>query len=165
MDNGTRRNRRQFRRDSACFAEEKDLGIPLRTNSQKRKTLGIPSLTIFGGEKPRNSVPNNFFSEEKNFGILFLTNSRNRKHSKIHSKLFLGTENTRKKTTFVSCFVKLHYFAEFHSDPFRSEVRNGLFLDTRNDTDEHFIPRNNKNRSEAIPRNFIGTKFRWQPFY
>ena len=28
---------------------------------------------------------------------------------------------------------------------------------------EHFLPRNNGNRSESIPRNFFGTKFRSQP--
>ncbi len=29
---------------------------------------------------------------------------------------------------------------------------------------EHFLPRNNGNRSESIPRNFSGTKFRSQPY-
>jgi hypothetical protein len=29
---------------------------------------------------------------------------------------------------------------------------------------EHFLPRNNGNRSESIPRNFCGTKFRSQPY-
>ncbi len=29
---------------------------------------------------------------------------------------------------------------------------------------EHFLPRNNGNRSESIPRNFFGTKFRSQPY-
>ncbi len=29
---------------------------------------------------------------------------------------------------------------------------------------EHFLPRNNGNRSESIPRNFFGTIFRSQPY-
>jgi hypothetical protein len=70
----------------------------------------------------------------------------------------------RKKTTFVSCFVKLHYFTEFV--PFCFVPSYGMNSSeilgiTRN---EHFIPRNNENRSESIPQNFFGTKFRWQPY-
>jgi hypothetical protein len=131
---GTRRNRRQFCRNSASFAEEKNLWIPFRTISLKRKTLGIPFRTIswkrktlgilfrtiFGWEKPRNSVPNHFW-KRKNFGIPF--------------RIIFGREKTWKKTTFVSCFVKLHYFAEFRSVLFRSEIRNGLFRSTRNHTE------------------------------
>ncbi len=79
--------------------------------------------TIFEEKKPRNSVPNHFW-KRKNFGISFRTNFWRRKPSKIRSKPFLGTENTRKKTTFFSCFVKRHYFAEFRFVPFRSELRN-----------------------------------------
>ncbi len=123
MEYGTRRNRRQFRQNSACFAEEKNRGIPFRTifrwenpwnfapiHFRKRKTSEFHSKllldeknpritfqTIFGREKnPQNSVPN-YFWMRKNFGIPFRTNSRNRKHSKIHSKPFLQSENTRKK--------------------------------------------------------------------
>jgi hypothetical protein len=29
---------------------------------------------------------------------------------------------------------------------------------------EHFLPRNNGSHSESIPRNFVGTKFRCQPY-
>ncbi len=70
----TRRNRRQFRRNSACFAEENHLGIPFQTISRKRKTLGIPFQTIswmrktlvfhsgpiLEEKKLRNFVPNQF---------------------------------------------------------------------------------------------------------
>jgi hypothetical protein len=173
---GTSRNRRQFRRNSACFAEEKNLVIPFRNISRKRKTLGtpfqtisrkrntlgipfrtiyrkrktiripfwtisrkrkplgIPFRTIFGWEKPRNSIQNHFlkrrtskfrsesFSEkkQKNFGIPF--------------RIIFGREKLRKKTTFVSCFVKLQYFVEFRSVPFCSELQNGLFRNTQNHT-------------------------------
>ncbi len=57
-----------------------------------------------------------------------------------------------------------YFSAEFRSVPFRASEwalpRNSEFL--RN---EHFFPRNNGIRSEAIPRNFFGTKFRGQPYY
>ncbi len=84
---GTRRNRWQFRRNSIWFAEEKNLGIPFWTISQNRKTLGIPFRTIFRWEKP----------------------------SEFRSESFSEEKKIRKKTTFVSSFVKLHYFSEFCS--------------------------------------------------
>jgi hypothetical protein len=126
------------------------------------KILGILLWSIFGREKPRNSVPNYFwmrktpdlhfkpFLEEKKnlripFRIIFGREKtlefrsepilHNRKHSKIHSKPFLQSENTRKKTTFVSCFVKLHYFMDFHCVPFCSKLHNRLFRNTQNHTE------------------------------
>jgi hypothetical protein len=59
---------------------------------------------------------------------------------------------------FCCCFVKLIFSAEFHSVPFRSELRNWLFRGTLMSRNEH------GNRSESIPRNFFGTKFRSQPY-
>jgi hypothetical protein len=47
--------------------------------------------------------------------------------------------------------VKLNFFAGFRSVLFRFEFRNWLFGMPRN---EHFLPRNNRNRSESINRNF-----------
>ncbi len=133
----TRRNRREFRRNSVYFAEEKNFGMQFRTIFWKRKT--IPFRTIFGRKKTRNSIPNHF---------------QKRKHLKIHCKPFLGTENSKKTMTFVSCFVKLYYFCGI---PFDSFDEHGI---PRN---EHFFPRNNENCSESILRNVFGTKFRWQP--
>ncbi len=55
---------------------------------------------------------------------------------------------------------KLNFFAEFRFVPsfgIGSSVELGM---PRN---EHFLPRNNGTRSESIPRNFFGTKFRSQP--
>ncbi len=82
----TRRNRREFRRNSVCFAEEKNLGIPFRTISWKRKT--IPFQTIFNDKtleflsdsfpthfqkrKLRKSVPSHFWKKKK-LGIPFRT--------------------------------------------------------------------------------------------
>ncbi len=65
--NGTRQNRWQFRRNSICFAEEKNFGIPFWTISQKRKTLGIPFQTIFRWEKTSEFCSESFL-KEKNFG-------------------------------------------------------------------------------------------------
>jgi hypothetical protein len=139
---GTRQNRRQFRRNSACFAEEKNLGIPLWTISRTRKTLGLRSEPFLRREKPTEfrSEP---FLDEKNSGIPFWAIFRREKTSEFRSESFPEEKKLGEKTTFVSCFVKLHYFAEFRSVP-------------------HFIPWNNDNRSESIQRNFFGTKFWWQ---
>ncbi len=92
-------------RNSGCFAEEKNLGIPFQTICRKRETLGIPLWTIFGQEKPRNSVPNYFrkrktsefhsdhFRKRKNFGIPFQTIFGKEKTSEFHSEPICGTEN------------------------------------------------------------------------
>ncbi len=124
-----------------------------------REKHRISDLNHFSEEKtPRNSVLNHLwmlkileirsesFSEQKNFGIPF--------------RIIFGREKLGKKTTFVSCFVKLQYFAEFRSVPSYGMDSSEILGITRN---EHFIPRNNEHRSESIPRNFFGTKFRWQP--
>jgi hypothetical protein len=68
----------------------------------------------------------NHFLKRKNFGILF------RKRKKL-----------LKKTTFLSCFVKLHCFAEFRFVPSYGMDSSEILRITRN---EHFIPRNNENR-------------------
>jgi hypothetical protein len=49
----------------------------------------------------------------------------------------------------------------FNVIPFHSELRNCLFRKPRN---EHFLTRNNPNRSDYIPRNSCGTRFRCQPY-
>jgi hypothetical protein len=63
--------------------------------------------------------------------------------------------------TFVSCFHKLQYFAELRSIPRYGLDSSEILGITRN---EQFIQGNNKNLSESIPRNFFGTKLRWQPY-
>jgi hypothetical protein len=57
----TRRNRREFLQNPVCFAEEKNLRIPFRTISCKRKT--IPFQTIFNNETLE--LLSESFSEEK----------------------------------------------------------------------------------------------------
>ncbi len=136
--------------------KRKTLGIPFRTISRKRKTLGILFHIMFGWKtsefrskpfseekKPQNFVRNHF-RKWKNFGIPF--------------RIIFGREKTLKKNDF--CFVKLHYFTE--SVQFRIVLSYGMDSSEilgmiRN---EHFIPQNNKNGSESIPRNFFWTKFR-----
>ncbi len=78
----TRRNRREFLRNSVCFAEEKNLRIPFRTISCKRKT--IPFQTIFNNEtleflsepfseEKTSEFYSEPFSKEKKLGIPFRT--------------------------------------------------------------------------------------------
>ncbi len=144
---GTSRKERQFRRNSASFAEEKNLGIPFRTISRKRKTLGIPFRT---NSRKRNTI-----------GIPLRTISRKRKPSEFRSEPYwlritsefrsepfseqkklqnsvlnyFRKKKLGKKTTFVSCFIKLQYFAEFRSVLFCSELWNSHFRNTRNHTE------------------------------
>jgi hypothetical protein len=60
--------------------------------------------------------------------------------------------------------VKLHFFAD--SVPLCSVPSFGIgsSAELGMPRNEHFLPRNNGNRSESIPRNFFGTKFRSQPY-
>jgi hypothetical protein len=99
----TRRNRQEFRRNSVCFAEEKNLGIPFRTIFWKRKT--IPFQTIFNdktleflsepfSEEKTLEFRSKPFSEEKKLGIPFRT--------------IFGRENTGKS-------VPNHFWNRKHS--------------------------------------------------
>jgi hypothetical protein len=94
----------------------------------------------------RNSVLNHS-AEQKTLGIQFRTVP---KRTKMLSILFAGA----------GFFVKLIFFMPFSSVPslgIDSPVNLGM---PRN---ELFLPRNNGNHSESIPRKFFGMKFRCQP--
>jgi hypothetical protein len=80
------------------------------------KNLGIPFRTIFGREKPQNSVPNHF---------------RNRKNFELCSESFSEEKKLGEKTTFVHCFLKLRYFAEFRYVPFRFAEEKNLGIPFR----------------------------------
>ena len=64
---------------------------------------------------------------------------------------------------FCCCFVNLIF--PRNSIPFRSVPSFGIgsSVEFGRPRNECFLPRNNGNRSESIPRNFFGTKFRSQP--
>ncbi len=57
-------------------------------------------------------------------------------------------------------FCKTNFFAEFRSVP---SFGIGSSAELGMPRNEHFLPRNNGNRSEFIQRNFFGMKFRSQP--
>jgi hypothetical protein len=57
--------------------------------------------------------------------------------------------------------AKLHFFAEFRSVP---SFGTGSSAELGMPRNGHFLPRNNGNHFESIPRNFFGTKFRSQPY-
>jgi hypothetical protein len=123
MECRTRRNRQQFRRNSACFAVEKNLGIQFQTFLRR--------------ENPRNSVPNHF-SEEKTLGILFWTISRKRKTlgirfrtiswkkpTELRSEPFLDEKNLR--IPFWIIFGR-EKSSEFRSESFSEEKKLGNFV-------------------------------------
>jgi hypothetical protein len=79
--------------------------------------------------------------------------SRKRRHLTIHYvELFWLFSNS--------------YF--FRGIPFRSVLVTSFGIGSSAEIgmarNEHFLPRNNRNHSESIPRNFFGTKFRSQPY-
>jgi hypothetical protein len=98
------------------FPNGKNLGIPFWTIFNRKKHRVLFQI-IFGKEKLRNSAPNQF-SEQRTLENPF--------------KTLFGDRKYLKKTSFVGCFVKLHYFTEFRFVPFHSELRNWLFQETRN---------------------------------
>ncbi len=77
---------------------------------------------------------------------------------------------SRKRRLLTNHYVELFwlfcktYF--FRGIPFRSVPSFGISssAEVGMPRNEHFLPRNNGNRSEPIPRNFFGTKFRSQPY-
>ncbi len=115
---------------------------------QMRKTSEFCSELFFGREKPSEFPSELFldlknlripfqtlFRREKNLGTPFRIIFRREKTSEFRSKSFSEEKKLGKRAIFVSCFVKLNYFAEFHSIPFRSELRKGLFRNIRNHTE------------------------------
>jgi hypothetical protein len=66
---------------------------------------------------------------------------------------------------YLDCSVRFHFFrgiiVSFHSVP---SFGIGSSAELGMPRNEHFLPRNNGNYSESIPRNFFGTKFRSQPY-
>jgi hypothetical protein len=60
-------------------------------------------------------------------------------------------------------FCKANFFRKipFRSIPFRSvsSFGNGFSTELGMPQNEHFLPRNNGNRSDSVPWNFFGTKF------
>jgi hypothetical protein len=78
------------------FLEEKKLGIPFRIIFRREKTSEFLSYQFSLTENTQKSVPNHFLEQK----------------------------TLEKKKTFVSCFVKLNYLAEFPSIPFSSQLRN-----------------------------------------
>jgi hypothetical protein len=110
------------------------------------KNLGIPFRTIFGREEPRNSVPNHF-------------RKKNKRTLEFRSESFLEEKNLGKRQLLLA--ASLNFNILWNSVPFRFDLSykmdsSEILGITQN---QHFIPRNDKNRSESIPRKFFGTKF------
>jgi hypothetical protein len=103
---------------SEPFLDEKNLGILFRTIFGREKTSELCSESFSEEKKLRNSVPNHFPKRKK----------------------------LPKKTTFVSCFLKLHCFAEFRFVPSYGMDSSEILRITQN---EHFIPRNYENRGSG----------------
>ncbi len=155
---GTSRNRRQFRRNSACFAEEKNLRSPFRTIYRKRKTIEIPFRAIPRKRKTLGVPFRNISWKRKNLGIPFRTISLKRKTLGIPFRTILGREKPlefrsepfseeknlgipirvifgREKTwgkRLLMLAASLNFIISRNSVPFRSELRNGLLRNTRN---------------------------------
>ncbi len=136
-----------FRRNSGCSAEQKILGIPFRTVPQRRKMFGILCYRTKWDANSRNSDLNHSAEEKttRNSVPKYVSDEN------MLSIMFAGA----------GFFVKLIVFKPFPFVPsfgIDSSVNLGM---PRN---EHFLPRNNGSCSESIPRNFFGTKFRWQTY-
>jgi hypothetical protein len=106
-------------------------------------------------EKPtRNSVP--WKKNSSNLRLLLIANL-----SEFRSETCHGRKHAVNSVCWSRFFVKLIFFMSFRSVPsfgMDSSVNLGM---ARN---EHFLPRNNGNHSESIPRVFFfGKKFRCQP--
>jgi hypothetical protein len=80
--------------------------------------------------------------------------------------VFMSPKNRKKRlltnhyVELLWLFCKTYFSAEFRSVPIFGIGSSAEIGMPRN---EQFLPRNNGNHSESIPRNFFGTKFRSQP--
>jgi hypothetical protein len=79
----------------------------------------------------------------------------------VSEKMFFKVWTTIILLSYFGCFVKLIFSAGIGSVP---SFGTGSSAEVGMPRNEHFLPRNNGSRSESIPRNFFGTKFRSQPY-
>ncbi len=128
------------------FRMRKTLEFCSEPFSEEKKTSEFWSESFSEEKKIQNSVPNHFWKRQT-LEFRFEPILRNRIHLKT---IFLDRKHS-KKNTFVSCFVKLNYFAEFRSILFLSELRNDCSETLGITRNKHCILRNNKNCSESIP--------------
>ncbi len=79
----------------------------------------------------------------------------------VSEKMFFKIWTTINLVSYFGCFVKIIFSAGFRSVP---SFGTGSSAEVGMPRNDHFLPRNNGSRSESIPRNFFGTKFRSQPY-
>ncbi len=135
------------------------LGIPFRTIPWKRTKLGIPFRATKIEIYSRNAVPNHSVGEKP-------TQNKMRQliiSINVAEKMIFEIQTNYLVKLFCCCFVKLIFSAEFHSVPFRPSFGIVSSAELGMPRNECFLPQNNGTRSESIPRNFFGAKFRSQP--
>ncbi len=136
----------------------KILRIQFRTIPRKGTQLGIPFCTTKTEIYSRNGVPNHSVEEkptqnktrQPNISIIVSEKTTFGVQTNHFVKLFAGVC----KTNFL-CGIPFHFVPSFGID---SSVELGM------PQNECLLPRNTGNRSESIPRNFFGKKFRSQPY-
>ncbi len=140
-----RRNRRNnglFWRNSGCSAEQKILGISLRTVLQRRKMLGILYHRTKLEANAHNSVLNHF-AEEKTTRNSVPWNKTISKHLEFRSEPFRGRDNNSEFCSkaclgwkhAVNSVCRSRIFCKtnfFQAISFRSELRNRLSRKLRN---------------------------------
>jgi hypothetical protein len=92
------------------------IGIPLV--SQKRKTSEFRSEPFHGRENPAEFLSKPFSEENKPLNSVPDKCSKQKTLENPFQAIFGNRKKYIKNMTFVSCFVKLNYFAEFHSVSF-----------------------------------------------
>ncbi len=132
-----------------CTVEQifkQTLGIPFRIILRKRKMLRIPFHITKIEANSQNSIPNQSVEEKTTQNFIPWIKNR--------SKLIVLLR-------YFDCILKTNFFCVF---PFHSVSSFGInsSADLGMPRNEHFLPRNNGNRFVSIPRNFLGTKFRFQ---
>jgi hypothetical protein len=137
-----------FWRNSGCSAEHKTPGIRFQTIPQRRKMLGILDWGTKIEENSRNFILKPFHGRDATRNSV-LWNKKRSKLSEFCSEAFCQRKQASNSVCWSRIFCKTDIF---HVIPFRSELRNRLFREPRN---EHFLPRNNGNCSESIQGNFF----------
>jgi hypothetical protein len=142
-----------FRRNSGCSAEQKTLGILLRINLQRRKKLGILYRRTKIEANSRN-FDSNHSTADKPTRNSVPWNKKRSKLSEFRSEACIGQKHAGNSVCWSRIFCI--FFMSFRSVPsFGIDSSANLGMPGNG----HFLPRDNGNHSEFIPRNFFGTKF------
>ncbi len=165
--------------------EEKTTRNSVPWNKNRSKLSEFPSEPFSGRETTRNSLPN-LQRKRKQLGIPFRgkkykkkigipfqeNNSEQNAAAAVYDSIQIESSFRGRKNWFpppwlkvifqyLDCSVKLHFFAEFRSVRSVLSFGIGSSAELSMPRNEHFLPRNNGNRSQPYAEDDLGSRVFW----